>query len=105
MAENRRLRPAAQMLGPAVERTIAALDPPDGDAALVALVRRQAAIIDAMPPAVASAMLPNHTGQFLKALAELQARAAKRGQLADERPSKLDQLRAARSSGRKPDFL
>ena len=105
MAGNRRLRPAGQMLGPAVERTVAALAAPDADEALVALVRRQAAIIDAMPDGVAVAMLPQHSGQLLKALAELQARAAKRGQAADERPSRLDQLRHVRVSGKRPDFL
>ena len=93
------------MLGPAVEQTVRALNAPDADAALIALVRRQAAIIDAMPDGVAVAMLPQHTSQLLKSLAELQARAAKRGQAAETRPSRLDALRAARTSGRRPDFL
>ena len=105
MAGNRRLRGAEQLLVPAVERTIKALNAPDTDAALIALVRRQAAIIDAMPDGVAVAMLPNHSGQFAKSLAELQARAVKRGQAAEARPSRLDALRAARATGRKPDFL
>lgn len=105
MTQGRRIRAAGQLVGPAVEQTVKALNAPDSDAALIALVRRQAAIIDAMPDGVAVAMLPQHSGQLLKTLAELQARAAKRGQAADARPSRLDALRAARSSGRKPDFL
>jgi hypothetical protein len=105
LTANRRLRDADQLLGPAVERMVEALGAPDADAALVALVRRQAAVIDGMPDGVAVALLPQHSGQLVKALAELQARAAARGQAADTRPSKLDQLRAARASGRRPDFL
>ena len=102
MAANRRLRAANQLVGPAVEQTVKALNAPDSDAALVALARRQAATVDAMPDGVAVAMLPQHSGQLLKTLAELQARAAKRGQAADARPSRLDALRAARSGGASP---
>ncbi len=42
-------------------------------------MRRQAQVIDAMPDAVAVTMLPNHSGQLLKALGELEERARRRG--------------------------
>ena len=89
------------LLLPAVEKTLSALDPPDSDGALAALVRRQAAVIDAMPDAVAAAMMPNHGG----AAAEGPHRTGDaRGETAagrvPGRPSKLDQLRAAHRSGK-----
>lgn len=97
MAGKPRLRDAGQLIGPAVEQMIAALGAPDSDSALVALVRRQAAVIDGMADAVAVSMLPNHTGQLIKALAELEARAAKRRKAPPGPPSRLDQLRAVRA--------
>lgn len=80
MTGRAQLRDARTMIAPAVEAMVADLDPPPADGPLLALVRRQAAVIDAMPDAVATTMLPNHSGQLLKALAELEDRARKRGQ-------------------------
>ncbi len=64
------------MLGPAVAALGEALDPPAAD--LLALARRLAATIDAMPPAVAVPMLPNHAGPLVKVLTELDARYRRR---------------------------
>jgi hypothetical protein len=63
-----------------IEPAVAALggDCPPADRPLLALARRMAATIDAMPDAMAGTMLPNHAGPFLKALAELEERARKR---------------------------
>jgi hypothetical protein len=97
MAARRALRDAKLLVLPAVERTLAALEPPDSDSALVALVRRQAAVIDAMPDGVAAAMMPNHGGPLLRGLTELEARAAKRRKLPKGAPSQLDRLREARA--------
>ncbi len=79
MAGRAALRDAKAMIAPAVEAMVADLDPPPSDGPLLALLRRQAAVIDAMPDAVAVTMLPNHSGQLLKALAELEDRARERG--------------------------
>jgi hypothetical protein len=72
------LRDARAMIVPAIEQMAADLDAPAADAPLLALVRRQAAVIDAMPDAVAVSMMPNHAGPLLKALAELEDRARRR---------------------------
>ena len=98
MADNRRLRSADSLLGPAVAATVAALGPPDADAALVRLAEVIAATIDAMPDAVRVTMLPNHTGQLLKVLGELEERAVRRRKAASGRPNRLDQLRAAHAA-------
>jgi len=74
------LRDASQMIGPAVEQMLAALDPPAEDSPLVAIARRSAAVIDDMSNAVATGILPNHLGPLTKVLAELDARARKRQQ-------------------------
>lgn len=93
----RGLRPADELIGPAVAEIVAALDAPASDAPLVALARSLASTIDAMPPAVRQAMLPQHAGPLLKVLAELEARAVKRRPDVPARPSRLDELRAARA--------
>jgi hypothetical protein len=90
----RRLRDAGQQIGPAVEVMVAELDPPPSDAPLLALVRRQARVIDAMPDAVAVSMLPNHTGQLLKALGELEDRARRRRASRPGAPNPVRELRA-----------
>ncbi len=94
MAAN--LRDASQMLEPAVAALGETLGCPAADAPLLALARRMAATIDAMPDAMAGTMLPNHAGPFLKALAELETRAAKRrAPGAGRQRSKVASLRAA----------
>jgi hypothetical protein len=99
MAQNRNLRSADQLISPAIDAMVAALDPPDADGPLVALVRRQARVIDGMPDAVASAMLPNHGGPLLRALAELERRAAARRKPEQGPKTRLAQLREARAAG------
>lgn len=98
LTQNRRLRSADSLLAPALATTVAALNPPDADAALVRLAEVIAATIDDMPDAVRVTMLPNHTGQLVKTLAELEARAARRRMPASGAPNRLQQLRAARTA-------
>lgn len=93
------LRDASQMLEPAVAALGEALDCPASDRPLLALARRMAATIDAMPDAMAGTMLPNHAGPFLKALAELEDRARKRRSGArGSKPSGVAKLRAAHAT-------
>jgi hypothetical protein len=94
----RNLRSADQRVLPAVDAMTAAGDYPESDAPLLALARRLAASIDAMPDGVAAAMLPQFTGQLVKVLAELDARSRRRGTAVPRQPSRLDQLRAARAA-------
>jgi hypothetical protein len=94
MAQNRSsLRDAAELIRPAVDAMLAGLDPPAADLPLIALVRRQARLIDGMPDAVAVSMLPNHTGQLLKALGELEDRARRRSAV---RPAAANPVRVMR---------
>jgi hypothetical protein len=81
------------MILPAVEQMVTDLDAPPSDAPLLALVRRQARVIDGMPDAVAVSMLPNHTGQLLKALAELEDRARRRRASRPGAPNPVRQMR------------
>lgn len=92
------MRDARAMIGPAVEQMTAGFDPAPEDLPLLAIARRQAAVIDAMPDQVAVAMLPNHVGPLIRALTTLAERAEKRRQHPPGRPSKLDELRAARAA-------
>jgi hypothetical protein len=95
MAGMTNLRDASHLIEP----TLAELEVPASDAPLLALARRMAATIDAMPDAMAGTMLPNHAGPFLKALAELEDRAAKRrARTGAGRPNRVSQLRAAHAS-------
>jgi len=96
MAPRPSLRDARTMIAPAVEAMVAELDPPASDGPLLALVRRQAAVIDSMPDAVAVTMLPNHSGQLVKALAELEERARKRGR--QDGPKAANPVRDLRAS-------
>lgn len=98
MTQNRSLRSADSLLVPALAATVAALGAPDADAALVRLAEVIAATIDAMPDAVRTTMLPNHTGQLVKVLAELEVRAARRRKAPSGPPNRLQQLRAARAA-------
>jgi hypothetical protein len=72
------LRSADRTVLAAVKVTAAALDPPDEDLALVKVAEVIAETIDAMGPGERLSLLPQHTGQLVKALAELEARAARR---------------------------
>jgi hypothetical protein len=87
------------MIAPAVEAMAADLDPPAADGPLLALIRRQAQVIDAMPDAVAVTMLPNHSGQLMRALAELEDRARRRGRQEGPRPANpVRDLRASHAA-------
>jgi hypothetical protein len=98
MAGNRVLRPADELIGPALARTVAAYDPPDSDAGLVRLAEVTAAAIDAMPAGVRATMLGQTAPLLLKLLVELDARAQRRQQPAKGAPNRLQQLRAARAA-------
>jgi hypothetical protein len=99
MTGKRSLRDAAELITPAVEQMITALSPPDGDAPLVALVRRQARVIDGMGDEVAVTMMPNHTGQLLKALTELELRSRRRGEARGGAPNPVRDMRKSWASG------
>jgi hypothetical protein len=101
----RQLRDADTLVMPALRRSLAALRPPAEDDAVVALAMALGEAIDGMVPAVRSAMIAQVSGQLLKTLAELDRRAVRRGEPQPGRPSRLDQLRAARASGARPGFL
>jgi hypothetical protein len=103
MASKATLRDARTVIGPAIEAMVADLDAPPGDGPLIALVRRQAAVIDRMSDDQAVSMLPNHSGQLLKVLAELEDRARRRGRRdAPRQVNPVHELRAshARFMGR-----
>lgn len=101
-------RDADELLAPAVEETIQALELGDGDQAAAQLARRYAKVIDeASNPAYAMRWI---APLLLSALTELQATPAARARAPARKPqrsapSRLDQLRAARRSGTAPDFL
>jgi hypothetical protein len=99
------LRSADGLVAPALAETVKALDPPESDAALVRLAEVTAAAIDAMPVEVKGAMLGQTAPLLLKLLQELDQRADRRRKPVKGPPSRLDQLRAARNSGRAPNFL
>ena len=99
------LHTANELLSPALEATVAAVGPPESDAALVALARVLAATLDRMTRAERAAMLGQTAPQLLRVLVELEARAARRRTPAPRaQASQLDRLRAARGPGRRPDF-
>lgn len=95
------IRSADRAVLAAVKATAAALDPPDADLALVKVAETIAETIDAMGPGERLSLLPQHTGQLVKVLGELEARAAKRRALVPAVPeakapvSPLDELRRA----------
>lgn len=99
---DRQLRSAGELVAPAVAEMVKALDPPAEDAPLVALARSLASAIDGMAPAVRSAMMPQFSGQLVKVLGELDARARRRGTADPKRVSKLDELRATAARVRRP---
>ncbi len=90
-------RDADELLAPAVEETIEALQLGESDAAAAQLVRRYAAVIDeARDPAWAMRWL---APLLMDALAALQATPATRpAAKPPAAPNRLDQLRAARAT-------
>jgi len=97
MARKPALHDADDLLTPALERAVEAIGPPATDDALVALARILAHSIDRMSNAERRAMLGQTAPQVLRVLNELETRAASRRKPADGPPSKLDELRRARS--------
>lgn len=79
MATKPQLRSADELLAPALERTVKALDPPDADAAVVALAMILAKTIDRMGDAERAAMIGQTAPQVLRVLKELDDRAQRRG--------------------------
>lgn len=88
--------PAEVTLAAAVDVSIAALAPPGADAAVVALARKMAAVLDGMEGERLALMIGQTAPQLLKVLQELELRAAKRraGQR-PARPNRVAQIRSA----------
>lgn len=86
-------------LAAAVDVSIAALAPPEADAAVVALARKMAATIDGMEGERLALMIGQTAPQLLKVLQELELRAAKRraGQRS-ARPNRVSVIRAAHAA-------
>jgi hypothetical protein len=83
-------------LSAAVDATIAAIGPPDADAAVVALARKMATVIDGMDGERLSLMIGQTAPQLLKVLQELELRSAKRRSASrSRRPNRVANLRAA----------
>ena len=101
-ADGARLRDAGELLGPAVETSLAALNLGERYAAAAQLARRYAAVIDgaSSPAAALRAVGP----LLAKALAELGATPASRkaapGKPERARPNRVAQLRAAHMAAR-----
>ena len=94
------IRSADRTLIAAVKVTVAALDAPDTDAALVRVAESIAETVDAMAPGQRMTLAPQHLGTLVKVLDQLEARAARRRAPAE--PGKgtapanpLDELRRA----------
>ena len=99
MARKTALRSADELLSPAIERTVQALDPPDSDDAVVALARILAKTVDRMTDAERAAMIGQTAPQLLRVLVELEQRALERRKVMPKRqPSRLDEMRAARAA-------
>ena len=101
-AEGQAPRDAAELLSPAVEETLSALQLTEQDAAAAQLARRYAKVIDqARDPAWAARWLGP---ELLRCLDALQATPASRkaAKPQPQGPSRLDQLRAARGSTSRP---
>lgn len=105
MAGRRHLRSADGLMAPALAETVAALDPPESDAALVRLAEVTAEAIDAMPVEVKAAMLGQTGPMLLKLLQELETRHQRRRKPGSDRTSRLAQLRAANAAGKRPEYL
>lgn len=87
---------AASPVAAAVEVTIAALAPPDADAAVVALARLLASTIDGMEGAQLALMLGQTAPQLLKLLVELESRA--RARRPPDRASRAGKVAAVRAA-------
>jgi hypothetical protein len=103
MAHKPPLHSADDLVGPGVEATIAALDPPDSDAGLVSLARVLAAAIDRMTNTERAVMLGQTSPQLFRTLEALEKRAAvRRGAAAGKAVNPIQEMRrahAARRSG------
>lgn len=95
MARRPALHSADDLLAPAIERTIAAVDPPESDAALVALARIMARTVDRMTDAERAVMLGQTAPQVLRVLVELEQRARCRREPAG-RPAAANPVRDMR---------
>lgn len=83
----------------AVDETIAAIDPPKSDAAVMALARKMASAIDDMSGEKLALMIGQTAPQLLKVLQELEVRSDKRRAAARSgRPNKMAGLRAAHAN-------
>jgi hypothetical protein len=88
--------PAPVTIEAAVDKTIAAIDPPPADAAVVALARKMANAIDGMQGDQLALMIGQTAPQLLKVLQELETRAkARRSAARSQRPNAVAKLRAA----------
>lgn len=91
--------PARPGIAAAVDTTIEALGCPPADAAVVALARKVASVIDVMPDGQAGMMLGQTAPLLLKVLQELEDRSRKRRSGArGARPSGVAKLRASHAA-------
>lgn len=103
--DGRNLRDADDLMLPAVEQALNAMDTDEEDAAFVQVARLAAKDMDSMPRQVREVMFPQHAGMLLRAFDGLEKRAKERRK--GQKPgiaavSKLDNLRMAQASRRKP---
>lgn len=98
----RHLRDADDLIGPALAKTLAALGLPDEDAAMIKVAEVIAGILDAMPDGQRGMMAGQTVPQLVKVLEILDQRARRRRGQGMGRPSRLDQLRAARAGATHP---
>ena len=102
-AEGLAPRAADELLAPAVEETLAALELGEADAGVAQVARRYAQVIDeARDPAYALRWI---APLLLAALAELGATPLARARAKPAGPSRLDQLRSARVPAGRQDWL
>lgn len=78
MGSRQPLRDAGELLAPAVDRMVEAIDPPESDAAVVALARILAKTVDRMSDAERAVMIGQTAPQVLRVLKELDDRARRR---------------------------
>lgn len=91
--------PGVVTIATAVDKTIAAIGPPDADAAVVALARKMAMAIDDMKGEQLSLMIGQTAPQLLKVLQELEGRAQRRrASSRNTRPNAVSKLRAAHAN-------
>ena len=91
--------PGRASLSAAVDSTIAALAPPDADAAVVALARKMATVIDGMDGERLALMIGQTAPQLLKVLQELETRSARRRSAQrSQRPGRVANIRAAHAA-------